>query len=619
MKKIILTINILLFALILTSCSFLDNFKTKYEVRYYNENILLKEEKVIKGEQANPPKLELEEGYELNGWYKDLLDIDSKFDFIENKVEGNLELHALISLSKDYIKVENFMISNNYLSWDQIEGATYVVNDKQVMENKIDLSILNLVPLTETTLTVKALKDGFKSLVNEVNVIYYPKGEEETISVDMEAFALDNFDLIGSGQFKSVLIDMEDFHLYINEGRLTNVSETPKDGESALILRKDGFIELKEEVNDFKSLSFSVAPYKENINSKGKLKVLASNDNLDYIEIKTIDDINGEFKEVLITKEDLIDKVSLTNLTFKLEAIVDKVNIVIDNISIIETVSDYYQIINKNDETINLGEYYKTATGLKGKELVDELRFIISSNLNDIRYSDIKEILEFADVNLDDENTVHGIYDNKDHKANWGKRSEWHREHVWPNSRLGMDRVKENGVNQGSDPHNLRAITPSTNSSRSNRFYNNGDELNKIGYTISNNAYYPGDDHRGDVARILFYMVIRYEFLGLTDNLDILGRKAYSEEAAYMGLLSVLLDWHKEDPVNTFETKRNEVIYSYQNNRNPFIDHPELLEEVFNYYLKLDESNIKTLSDYNILIDISFFKKDKSYLENIVN
>ena len=111
-------------------------------------------------------------------------------------------------------------------------------------------------------------------------------------------------------------------------------------------------------------------------------------------------------------------------------------------------------------------------------------------------------------------------------------------------------------------------------------------------------------------------MVIRYEFLGLTDNLKILGRKAYSEEAAYMGLLSILLDWHLEDPVNDFEIKRNEVIYGYQNNRNPFIDHPELLEEVFNYYLKLDEVNINSLNEFNMTIDISFFKKESDYVVN---
>lgn len=615
MKKILLTINILLFTLILTSCTLLDNFKTKYDVRYYHDSILIKEEKIIKGEMANAPKLELELGYELIGWYKDLEDIESKFDFIEDEVLGNLELHALVNLSANYIKTENFKINDNYLSWDLIEGATYIVNDKQVLENKIDLNILNLVPLTETTIKVKALKDGFNSLESEVKITYIPKTEIESQNIDMEAFDGPDFKYLNRSTYKSVLIDMEDFHLYVNEGRLTTETQKPKDGKVALVLREEGFIELKEEINNFLSLSFSIAPFNEVTDSTSTLTILASNDNLNYVEIKTISNINGPFQEVVVDKSDLEGKVTLNNLTFKLNTNITNRNLVIDNISVLETVRDYYQIKNKNDD-LTLGEYYKTANGLKGKALVDELRFIISANLNPIKYSDIKEVLEFADSNLDDENTVYGIYDNKNHKANWGKRSDWHREHVWPNSRLGMDRVKENGVNQGSDPHNLRAITPSTNSSRSNRFFNNGDKLNEIGYTISNNAYYPGDNHRGDVARILFYMVIRYEFLGLTDNLKILGRKAYSEEAAYMGLLSILLDWHLEDPVNDFEIKRNEVIYGYQNNRNPFIDHPELLEEVFNYYLKLDEVNINSLNDFNMIIDISFFKKESDYVVN---
>ena len=55
----------------------------------------------------------------------------------------------------------------------------------------------------------------------------------------------------------------------------------------------------------------------------------------------------------------------------------------------------------------------------------------------------------------------------------------------------------------------------------------------------------------------------------------------YTPEGAIMGKLSVLLNWHKEDPVDDFERNRNEVIYGYQRNRNPFIDHPEFVHYIF--------------------------------------
>ncbi|HPF69022.1 MAG TPA: PKD domain-containing protein, partial [Candidatus Krumholzibacteria bacterium] len=102
-------------------------------------------------------------------------------------------------------------------------------------------------------------------------------------------------------------------------------------------------------------------------------------------------------------------------------------------------------------------------------------------------------------------------------------------------------------------------------------------------------------DRRGDVARALFYMDVRYEGgnhgitgyaepdLILTDNLALIeaSNTGSNESTAYMGLLSVLLQWHLQDPVDAKEQARNDAVYGYQGNRNPFIDHPEWVECVF--------------------------------------
>jgi hypothetical protein len=90
---------------------------------------------------------------------------------------------------------------------------------------------------------------------------------------------------------------------------------------------------------------------------------------------------------------------------------------------------------------------------------------------------------------------------------------------------------------------------------------------------------------KGDIARAVLYMAIRYEGgvhpthgqgepdLELTDDRSKI--VITSASPAYMGLLSTLLAWHQADPVDAAERERNEVIYSFQGNRNPFIDHPE--------------------------------------------
>ena len=98
---------------------------------------------------------------------------------------------------------------------------------------------------------------------------------------------------------------------------------------------------------------------------------------------------------------------------------------------------------------------------------------------------------------------------------------------------------------------------------------------------------------RGDVARALFYLDVRYEGgrhgvtnaeepdLILTDDVNQIVSRRDNQTIAFMGMRSTLLEWHQQDPVDSKERRRNDVVFSHQTNRNPFIDHPEWVACVF--------------------------------------
>ena len=247
----------------------------------------------------------------------------------------------------------------------------------------------------------------------------------------------------------------------------------------------------------------------------------------------------------------------------------------------------FYQWVEPSD-------YYYTANHLTGLALFQSLNQIINEGYIAPRYEDAKTVLSQADRSLDNPTKVVNIYTGLLVDATWDSTS-WHREHVWPNSRLGIPRVSDSSRNQGSDLHNLRAITPSVNSSRGDRYFNEGSGSN---HTTPNGGYYPGDDHRGDVARILFYMATMYDFLTLTDDDLEDTSNHYTPEGAMMGKLSLLLLWHREDPVDDFERQRNQVIYEFQGNRNPFIDQPAYVHLIW------EEMEIEDLTETEVLIHI---------------
>ncbi|MBM7453707.1 endonuclease I [Acholeplasma morum] len=250
----------------------------------------------------------------------------------------------------------------------------------------------------------------------------------------------------------------------------------------------------------------------------------------------------------------------------------------------------YYDSLNQTDQNSYSSEqnsegfyyyqttsdgYYQTTQNLIGVSLKEELNDILNDNFTPRSYQDAKTVLLESDLDPNNPNKLLGIYDSTLIDNVWNG-NVWNREHVWPNSRLGIPRVSESTKNIGTDLHNLRVIEDRINSVRSNLYYVEGSGSG----VKTGEGFYPGDDHKGDVARILFYMVTMYDHLNLSDtNID--EGETYSMSMVTMGKLSLLLEWHKEDPVDEFEKNRNQVIYGAQGNRNPYIDRPEFVHLIW--------------------------------------
>lgn len=264
----------------------------------------------------------------------------------------------------------------------------------------------------------------------------------------------------------------------------------------------------------------------------------------------------------------------------------------------------YYQGSTQND-------LYASTENLIGTALMNELYVLVNENIDLQTYDDARQALEIIDRDLNDSTKLWGIYDGVMLNATWDGGTTWNREHVWPNSRLGMDRVDGYERNQATDLHNLRASSVAINSSKSDRVFLEGSGL----ADITDYGFYPGDDHRGDVARIIFYMATAYDFLELSDNDLLLADESnhYTLDGARMGKLSVLLLWHKLDPVSDFEVARNNRIEDIQGNRNPFIDRPEFVHLIWENKTISDLLKPTTTASYHHVIFYLDHRKDYLY------
>jgi endonuclease I len=225
--------------------------------------------------------------------------------------------------------------------------------------------------------------------------------------------------------------------------------------------------------------------------------------------------------------------------------------------------------------------YYDSASGLSGASLKSALHDIIDGHTV-IPYDQLFPVLDVLWEDPANSANVILIYGG----VSVAKTAmTWNREHLWPRSR-GVD-------DTGPDTSDLFHIVPcddDVNSQRSNLYFDNSSALD--GGIISpghpeapltsrdSNSWEPPPNEKGDIARALFYMAVRYNGAEAeTTDLELVNG---TPSGPQMAMLDTLLQWNAADPPDAAERTRNDRIFTdYQHNRNPFIDHPEWVSAIW--------------------------------------
>jgi hypothetical protein len=254
--------------------------------------------------------------------------------------------------------------------------------------------------------------------------------------------------------------------------------------------------------------------------------------------------------------------------------------------------------------------YYSSLEGLAGSSLKQAIQDIIANPavVHAHNYGDIETILKIADQNPANGSQVWLMYVEQarskiDFQSSSSNIGVWNREHIWPQSRGGFADATSSipdGINVWlptsandiiaghADAHHLRSEDGAENSLRSNRDY--GSDYNGPAGNLGS--------WKGDVARSLFYMAVRYNGLNLVNG------DPSDAIVGQMGDLASLLLWNTTDPRDDFEMNRNNYIYTWQVNRNPFIDYPNLADYIWgvNAGQQWFSLSTPTYSDLNVTV-----------------
>ena len=303
---------------------------------------------------------------------------------------------------------------------------------------------------------------------------------------------------------------------------------------------------------------------------------------------------SNTWSTIITTVDDTINEGDET-AKIKIGAIPTSFNKLNDNVEIRIIDNDYtidpwgpptqptYGIVSS---TAPLG-YYNSINGLSGSALKLALQNIIADStvVRAHNYGDMIEILKEADHNPKNGNQVCLMYVETprakyDFQTTGTGTGKWNREHIYPQSRGGYSNgtsdipdgmnvylpTNANDLMAGhADAHHIRAEDATENSTRNNKDY--GQDYN--GPNGNQGSW------KGDVARAVFYMCVRY------NGLDVVAGNPNNTTTYQLGDLDSLLLWNNLDPRDDFEMNRNNYIYTWQMNRNPFIDLPDLASYIW--------------------------------------
>ena len=232
-------------------------------------------------------------------------------------------------------------------------------------------------------------------------------------------------------------------------------------------------------------------------------------------------------------------------------------------------------------------DYYANVRGLSGFELKTALHELIDFHTV-LTYGQVREEMENIDARADGIG-VWDMYSSASTGWNWGATATSegegiNREHSFPKSWFGGDVSP-----MYTDLFHLYPTDIHVNSMRGNMPFGEVYEptwegtISQVGSSASvgynHEVFEPADEYKGDFARTYFYMVTRYENLiadWMTPVLD-----GSTDYGLGQWAIELLLEWHEQDPVSEKEIARNEAIFGLQGNRNPFIDNPQWVEEIW--------------------------------------
>lgn len=199
---------------------------------------------------------------------------------------------------------------------------------------------------------------------------------------------------------------------------------------------------------------------------------------------------------------------------------------------------------------------------------------LVQSSYN---YGSLRSEYVNVDRDLNTPGNIIGYYDGCTLNGTWDSGNTWNREHTWPQSKGAS-----NSIPMGYDMQSVRPASTAVNSERGNTPYGESTgyydpdeiDINNASYRTVNQGTY-----RGDAARVILYDYLLYGAYGGHQNALYNGNAQLPDKLGLSGVFEsfeVLLAWHMQDPPSLTEMVRNDGAQTYQGNRNPFIDFPEI-------------------------------------------